>query len=183
MCHILLTGFKGCGKSTIGNVMAEMLEYGFVDLDSMLEDIYKRENGQRLEFREIFHKIGAEAFRELELRAAIEVADMARLSSPMVIALGGGALMREETREVLRPIGEVVYLHTSEDQIVQRVRRGGFPAYIKSDHPEQELIQTYRERDPIYRRYSDVIVELDSQTPAEAAKMAAKLIQKKREQT
>jgi shikimate kinase len=180
MCHILLTGFKGCGKTTVGRLLAERTNRAFVDLDSVLEDIHARENGERLGFRDIFVKLGAEAFRELELRAAVETAEMAKFSSPMVIALGGGALLRDETRAALRPVGTVVCLRVSELELLQRARRGGFPAYIRSDKPEEEFLEEYRRRDPLYRQHSDLVVELGRESPQRAAERVIEELNRKK---
>lgn len=162
---IVLIGFKGCGKTTIGQLLAESLDCSFVDLDSVIEDLHEAHTGRRLSFREVFRDVGAEAFRETERQAADRVATDTR---DVVLATGGGAVMDPATRDRLRKVGRVVYLNTSIDEMVRRTREGGFPAYLKSDDPESELRALFEERDPVYRECADVIVDLGDLDPETA---------------
>jgi shikimate kinase len=231
--HLLFTGFKGCGKTTIGRKVARRLGLEFVDLDNVIENLYAEKNPARLSFREIFQAIGAEAFRRLELEAARRVAERAarrvaeraarrvaeraarRTANPesgagsraasgappassaprasgappassadpapgaprasgasgLLIALGGGALMNPDTRQVLRGIGRIVYLKTSMKEILRRARVRGFPAFIKAENPEAEFVRIFQEREPMYLECADVAVDIGTAGPEDAAEL------------
>jgi shikimate kinase len=194
--HLLFTGFKGCGKTTIGRKVARRLGLEFVDLDNVIEDLYAEKNPARLSFRGIFQAIGREAFRRLELEAARRVAERAarrvaeratrhvaeraarRAAAPaaagtggLLIALGGGALMNPDTRQVLRGIGRIVYLKTSMKEILRRARVRGFPAFIKGENPEAEFVRIFHEREPVYLESADVAVDIGTAGPEDAAEL------------
>ncbi len=115
---IYLTGFMGSGKSTIGPILANTLGYRFIDLDTYIE------HRTTTTVSAIFAEQGEAVFRKLEtdsLRALIA-------EDRIVIALGGGTLIREENRILLRGNGLLIYLKTDVDQIVVRMKN-------KSDRP------------------------------------------------
>ncbi len=101
---IYLVGFMGSGKSTIGSLLAERLGWTFVDLDAEIEA------EQKTSIAEIFEKQGEERFRELETEAIRKRVKMVRGGRPTVLALGGGAFVREENYELLADHGVTVWL-------------------------------------------------------------------------
>jgi shikimate kinase len=101
---IYLVGFMGSGKTTVGKLLADRLGWTFVDLD---DDI---EAEQHTSIPEIFEKQGEERFRELETEAIRKRVKMVRSGRPMVVALGGGAFVREENYELLSEHGVTVWL-------------------------------------------------------------------------
>lgn len=115
----------GSGKSTIGPLLARKIRYRFTDLDDVIE---KKEG---LPIRDIFIKYGEEYFRDAEeqtLKEAI-VRD-----ADMVFALGGGALISEKNRELVRESGILVYLKSEPDEILSRVRnRNSRPMLLSED--------------------------------------------------
>ncbi|HBF34069.1 TPA: shikimate kinase [Candidatus Sumerlaeota bacterium] len=168
--HILLTGFKGCGKSTVGRKLAARLNAEFVDLDTIIEDLFvtmPQSGGQHLSFREVFRALGGDAFRELELDAARHLATLARATDErLVIALGGGALMRPETREILIAVGTVFYLQVPLDEILRRAHQTGFPAFLEnSPDPAKEFIELFHRREPIYLEHAHRIIDLGAALP------------------
>jgi shikimate kinase len=123
---IVLIGFMGAGKSTIGRLLAERLGQPFLDSDLVIE--------QRagLAVREIFERDGEPAFRELEHQV---VADL--LAGPQtVLALGGGAPQDERTRRLLGT-AQVVYLRVSYQEALQRVSNDRFrPLLLRCSAPD-----------------------------------------------
>jgi len=112
--RVYITGFMGSGKSTIGPILANVLGYAFVDLDETIE----ARAGKPVQ--RIFSEEGEAAFRTLEAETLRETAAQERV----VVALGGGALIHEDTLPWVLAHGVVVYLRVPLDELVQRLRRG-----------------------------------------------------------
>lgn len=111
---IFLIGFSGCGKSTIGPILAAQLGRVFVDTDILIAGMTGKEISQ------IFAEEGEEAFREMEtdvIRGLIGQTEM-----PQVVALGGGAYVREENRAMIGAAGVAVYLECAQEEIIRRLR-------------------------------------------------------------
>lgn len=159
--HLLLIGFKGCGKSTVGELLAHRLGCCFVDLDAVVEGLFLARRRQRAGFRDVFRQLGEAEFRQLEREAAHVVARMAReASDPMVIALGGGTLMDEEARSLLVPLGRIVYLRVPCREAVERALSSDMPAFLPGRDPVDELAEVYSLREPIYRACADIVVDV-----------------------
>ncbi len=109
--NIILTGFMGVGKSTVGRLLSERLERRFVDMDEVLVERF----GKRIP--EIFADEGEEAFRIAEARLCQELAS----EQGLVISTGGGALINVESRQALEASGTVVCLHAAEEVILARL--------------------------------------------------------------
>ena len=115
---IFLTGFMGSGKSTIGPILANTIGYNFVDLDLYIEQKKKRKIG------EIFKEEGERAFREMERAFLREVAGSPR----SVVSLGGGTITDQESLDLVKDSGVLVYLKADPQYIYKRLR-------TKSDRP------------------------------------------------
>jgi shikimate kinase/3-dehydroquinate synthase len=113
MKHIFLYGPPGAGKSSVGKALAGRLRLPFVDLDLEIE---KSADGT---IPQIMEEQGESVFRDLEMKALKQVAN----ESPRVIALGGGALLREENRRYAEECGEVVFLETKIETLVERLQK------------------------------------------------------------
>ena len=111
--RIYLTGFMGCGKSTLGPILANVLGYDFADLAAAIEAETRRS------VQAIFAEDGEAAFRSIEAEALRRTARRERL----VVSLGGGALAREENLQFALAHGTVVYLRVPTAQLVQRLQK------------------------------------------------------------
>lgn len=156
--RIVLSGFMGAGKTTVGRLVAEHLAMPFVDLDDEIE----RRSGRTI--REIFAEDGEPTFRALERRLLEETLER----DPLVVAVGGGTLVDPEVSDRVRSRAFVVWLHPSFATVVDRIGALG-----KRDRPlfrdEAQALDLYRQRLPSYAR-SDLKLEVG---PDESAREVA----------
>ncbi len=155
MQNLILVGPMGAGKSTIGRLLAKELRLPFKDSDKEIE----QRTGASIPL--IFDVEGEGGFREREHAV---IADLCRLDG-VVLATGGGAVMREDNRKALRAGGRVVYLCTSVDQQLERTARDRNRPLLKAADPRGVLANLMAVRDPLYRSIADVIIETDERPP------------------
>ncbi|MEE8209751.1 MAG: shikimate kinase, partial [bacterium] len=159
--NIVLIGFKGSGKSTVGRELAERLARPFVDLDRAVEHRHASRTGERLAFREIFRAIGPDAFRRLEAEVAADLL----AADGQVIALGGGTpLISEPLREQIARQW-VVYLTAEREALFERMSAEGMPAFIDADDPRSSFEALLAEREPVYRALASATVDASELGP------------------
>ena len=149
--NIFLVGPMGAGKTAVGRQLARALHMRFVDSDDEIET----RTGVDIAF--IFEKEGEVGFRDREV-AAID--DLTQRDG-VVLATGGGAVMRQENRTHLGSRGFVVYLYTTVDQQVSRTARGRERPLLEGGDRRQILEDLFVVRDPLYREIADLVVETD----------------------
>ena len=152
---VILTGFKGCGKSVSGKRLAELMDCGFVDLDERIEQLYEEKDKQKLTFREIYRKVGPERFRSLEREALKSV----EAENEQVIAVGGGTLMDFQNRQRLQRMGKVVLILVDPEVLIERILADGIPAIFDAENPRASFDALYAERMPVYKQVADLQVE------------------------
>ena len=146
MRNIILIGMPGCGKSTVGVVLAKNLGMDFVDSDLVIQ----RETGRKLS--QLLDEHGDVGFREIENRinAALDVHDS-------VIATGGSVIYGAEAMAHLREISTVVYLKVSCEELQRRL--GDLHARGVTIRPGQTFQDLYEERCPLYEQYAHVTID------------------------
>lgn len=149
---IILTGFMGTGKSTVGRLLARRLGYGFVDLDELIE----KDAG--LSVKEIFAAHGEARFRELETKAIEKLASGA-LGSSLVVSTGGGAVVSERNRSLLRGLGVLVCLKASGEEILRRVGNRPERPLLYGPGREEKLAKLLGDRQAAY---GDCDLEVDT---------------------
>ncbi len=154
---LVVIGLMGAGKTSIGNMLADELGYGFVDSD---DEIVKREGRS---IPEIFAQSGEPHFREVE-RDVIQ--DLMRDTNPHVIGTGGGAFMNDQTRQVIKEAGLSVFLKADLDVLVKRVGSGEGRPLLMAGNPREILQELINKRYPIYQE-ADLIVETRDESPQE----------------
>lgn len=156
--RIVLTGFMGSGKSTVGPLVAERLGWRFVDVDDVIEA------EAQCTVAELFAREGEAAFREREQAAIMRFAE----DEGLVLALGGGAIEREETRALLlaQPGTLLVHLEVELATTLVRCRGGEHLRPVLAD--EANLASRYARRLPLYRT-AHVSIAVDNLTPLEVA--------------
>ena len=165
---IVLIGYRGSGKTTIGRVLAKRLGLTFVDSDILIVE------GAGMSIRDIFEKYGAAHFRELEEN----VVALALSLQDHVIALGGGALDRPGNREALAASGHrVVYLQCAAEELHRRISADPQSAAARPGLTALDALAEVRHllarREPIYRQAMHVPLEVTRLSPDQAAQRIA----------
>ncbi|WP_434353223.1 shikimate kinase AroK [Psychrobacter sp. HD31] len=145
---IFFVGPMGAGKTTIGKLLAKKLGRKFIDSDWYIQEC----TGADIPW--IFEKEGEEGFRQRETSALDELTKLPNL----VLATGGGAVMRKQNRKMLQERGLVVYLNASVDVQVERTRKDKNRPLLKNPSPRQVLHRLYTHRHPYYQQLADVEV-------------------------
>ncbi len=143
---IFLIGPMGAGKTTIGRLLAKYLNRQFIDVDSYIEE----QTGADIPW--IFEKEGEERFRERETKAVAEIAQM----SSVVVATGGGVVMRAENRKILSEHGLVIYLNADVDVQMKRTAKSKNRPLLQTENPRQILENLYSIRNPFYQQIADI---------------------------
>lgn len=155
MRNLILVGPMGAGKSTIGRLLAKELRMPFKDSDKEIE----QRTGADIPW--IFDVEGEQGFREREQAIIAELCDL----DGVVLATGGGAVLREANRVSLKGGGQVIYLFTSIEQQLGRTSRDRNRPLLQTSNPEQVLVDLMSVRDPLYREIADLIIETDERPP------------------
>ncbi len=146
--NIILIGMPGCGKSTVGVVLAKAANMDFIDSDLVIQ----KQTGKRLS--QIIEESGDDAFREIENRinAALEAENS-------VIATGGSAIYGEDAMRHFKAIGTVVYLRLSYEAVADRL--GDLHARGVTMTPGWTLRNLYDERVPLYEQWADLAIDCE----------------------
>jgi shikimate kinase len=149
---IVLVGMMGAGKSTIGRRLGARLRLPFLDADIEIEAAHAG-----MTIPEIFATHGEPYFRDGEARVIARLLD----SGPAVIATGGGAFMREETRNRIRDKAVSLWLKADIDVIMKRVRRRADRPLLQTPDPEATVSRLLEAREPVYRSADLTIASRD----------------------
>lgn len=139
----------GAGKTSIGRQLAKRLQRRFVDADHEIEAV----TGVRIPT--IFEIEGEAGFRD---REAHTIANLARQTG-LVLATGGGAVIREENRRCLRESGIVVYLRVPPHTLYERTRHDRNRPLLQVENSLQRIEELYAQRDPLYREVADITID------------------------
>ena len=149
--NIILVGPMGSGKSTIGNIIARRLNREFQDSD------HHNERRTGVDIARIFDIEGEQGFRDRETSALQELLS----ANNRVIATGGGSVIRSENQQLLKQQGYVVFLDTSLNQQMQRLRRDKKRPLLQTDDPRARLESLLEARRPIYLDLADLVIKTD----------------------
>ncbi len=139
----------GSGKSTVGRHLARQLGLRFVDSDTEIE----RRIGMPI--KDYFAQHGEEAFRDREQ----EVIDELTVQPDILLATGGGAVLRPSNRDALHSRTHVFYLRSTPEELHRRLRHDTHRPLLQVEDPLRRLRDLYRDRDPLYRRTAHFVVE------------------------
>ncbi|HWL54174.1 MAG TPA: shikimate kinase [Chthoniobacteraceae bacterium] len=157
--NLVLVGFMGSGKSSVGRLLATYLGFRFVDTDAMVV----KKAGQPIS--EIFAQRGEAAFREEETAALRSLVGKQLL----VVATGGGIVEREENHPLLHEVGFVVALSATEEVIFERVSRNNKRPLLQTPNPRATISQLLAKRAPLYEAVAEWHIDSTTKTHAEVA--------------
>lgn len=160
---IFLCGFMGCGKSTVGRILANLLGVGYVDMDNYIEET------ENMTIAEIFEKKGEQHFRMLETKA-IEILSQKQ----MVIACGGGAMLNDKNAQIANKAGIVIFLDVPFNICYKRIS-GDSNRPLVVNNTVEWLENLYNKRYPIYKANSSISVTT-SGAPNEVARNIFELL-------
>jgi shikimate kinase len=152
--NIFLVGMMGAGKTSVGRLLARNLGKQFHDSDQTIE----ARTGVKIPV--IFEHEGEQGFRE---REAAVIDELTALHG-VVLATGGGAVLREDNRRLLKSRGVVVYLRASVTELWNRTRHDRNRPLLQTADPQARLAQLYQERDPLYRETAHIVIDSGSQS-------------------
>lgn len=150
MTSIALVGLPGSGKTTVGKLLARRLGLDFVDSDHVIEERVG------CPIRAFWEQQGEQAFRDLEETA---IRDLTTGDRAMVLATGGGSVLREANRQQLRAAARVVYLRSTPQQVYERIRHNRNRPLLQVDDPMERLRALHAQRDPLYRETAHIVVD------------------------
>jgi len=162
----------GAGKTTIGRQLAKQLDMEFLDSDKEIEKL----TGASINL--IFEIEGEKGFRERETRMLEQLSARENI----VLATGGGAVLSEENRKILRRNGTVVYLHASIDTQLERTRNNKNRPLLNTEDPKARLEELMKIREPIYRQEADLTINADRRSSGRVAKEIIKRLTEKKTQ-
>ena len=145
---IYLCGFMGCGKSRIGRELAKKTGMRFADLDEYIVE------HEKMPIPEIFERFGEPHFRELEAKYIREMPDNS------VVALGGGAIINENTAKTAKQTGKVVFLDADFETCYGRIKNDSNRP-LAYNNPKEKVRELFDTRRPIYTERADIITDAD----------------------
>lgn len=155
--NIVLIGFMGSGKTTIGHALSKKFGYKFIDTDSIIVEKYGN-------ISDIFAEKGEEYFRELETKV---ICELNRTISGAVISTGGGLPLRSENAFILKELGKVVFLDITEDEVIRRLAGDITRPLLAGNNPQKKISEMISYRTPLYKAASDQIVSVSGRSVEE----------------
>lgn len=150
--NIVLIGFMGCGKTTVGIRLSYRIRKAMEDTDKLIE---KR---QKCTIGEIFAKQGEEYFRQLETQVLKEAVGKYH---NQIISVGGGTPIRAENRELLKQLGTVVYFRVKPETVYKRLKTDTTRPLLQTDNPLESIRRLLDERTDAYEACADIVIDVD----------------------
>ena len=144
----------GAGKTTVGKVLAKKLDKLFIDTD---QEIVRRTG---VNIPTIFDIEGEDGFR---LREHTVLEDLVQMTN-IVLATGGGIVLKEGNRQLLRSHGIVIYLRASVQDILERTRHDRSRPLLQTDNPQEVIATLYEKRDPLYQECAHITLDTSNQS-------------------
>lgn len=172
--NIVLIGFMGSGKTTVGIRLSYRMRKAMEDTDKMIE------RRQKCTISEIFAREGEEYFRQLEtdlLREAVS-----KLNN-RIISVGGGTPVRRENRDLLKQLGTVVYLRLKPETVYERLKEDTTRPLLQCENPLERIDQLMKSRKEAYESCADIIIDVDNLSMTEVlGRVYSKVRKAKKEQ-
>ena len=150
--NIILIGFMGCGKTTVGIRLSYVLRKIIQDTDKIIE---KQEDKP---IRDIFAEDGEQYFRILETKLLEKLLETAH---NQIISVGGGTPLKEENRSLLKQIGTVIYLRIQPETVYERLKDDDSRPLLQGPSPLEKITEIMNQRKSVYEGVADIIVDVD----------------------
>ena len=157
---IILIGFMGTGKSTVGRIAATMLGFQFIDTDALVV----QKNGCSI--AQLFETEGESFFRNEETEALQSLQERSRV----LIATGGGIVTQPQNIPIMKGLAPVIWLTASEDVIFERVSRNKQRPLLQTPNPRGTIHELLEKRLPLYEKAADAVVDTSHQTHEHVAR-------------
>lgn len=154
MKNIVLIGMRGSGKTAIGKMLAQYLDFDFIDVDKNLEA------GEGEKISDIVKQHDWEHFRDLESKYTSQAAN----KKNVVISTGGGVILREGNIENLKKNGVIVFIHAPIEHLARRVAKNDDRPSLTGKTAHEELEEVWKQRKELYKKYADAEVFFDFET-------------------
>ena len=164
--NIVLVGFMGSGKSTVSKNLASNLCCTRLDTDFLIE------KSMECSISSIFSEKGEEYFRNLETKTLRNINK--DNDDRIVLATGGGIVLRAENRRLLKKIGMVVYLKASPESIYKRVSGNASRPLLQVDDPMKKIKDLMQQREALYELAADIVIDTDGKTQSQVAEEIVK---------
>ena len=163
---IILIGFMGSGKTTVGKRLAAYLDWPLMDTDSLIEE------AEGCTISTIFAERGEQAFRDMETAV---LSRLLLLEEPerAVISAGGGMALREENRALMHRLGRVVYLEADDETLYARLRNDSSRPKLQGGDLRERIRTLRAQREAIYREAADIQIDTGVYPPPETARRIA----------
>ena len=167
--NLILIGFMGSGKTTLGIRLSYRLRQTFVDTDKWIE----KQQGKSIS--SIFAEEGEEAFRRLETEC---LKKLQQESGKQIISTGGGMPLRAENRVLLKQLGTVVYLKASPDAIYERLKEDTTRPLLQTKDPRQRIKELLGDREAAYQEAADQVMNTEGKSQEEVLDELLRLLDK-----
>lgn len=165
--NIILTGFMGTGKTTVGKLLSKQLSFNYIDTDTIIET----KTGKTI--NEIFANPGEPYFRSMETQTISELTNI----DNHVISTGGGMVIREQNIRILRNLGTVINLHASPETIFNRIKNNTDRPLLNKPGPMNEIKTLLAEREIFYIK-CDLRINTDTLAPEQITSQIIEFINK-----
>lgn len=152
MKNIILCGFMGCGKTTVGENLKKKSGMNLIDTDAYIEET------EGMTISKIFEKYGESYFRDLEYKACKELSKR----SGIIISTGGGALTFQRNVDVLKENGTIVLIDVPLEVLKERLKNDTTRPLLQRPDKDEAMKELYKKRMPLYKSASDVVINGDN---------------------
>ncbi|WP_277935340.1 shikimate kinase [Parablautia muri] len=153
--NVILIGFMGSGKTSVGIRLSYHLKRTMIDTDKWIEQ------RQKMSISDLFAEKGEAAFREMETDCLKE---LIRTADHQIISVGGGLPMRKENHALLKELGKVFYLKITPEAVYERLKSDTTRPLLQVENPKEKIRALLEERAPVYEACADVAVEVSDKT-------------------
>ena len=149
--NVILTGFMGCGKTSVGIRLSYALKRTIIDTDKWIEKKQERS------VSDIFAEDGEEAFRQMETEC---LKKLIATENHRIISTGGGLPVREANHALLRELGRIYYLKVPPEVVYERLKGDTTRPLLQGDDPQKKKEQLMAMREPLYEKCADTVIEV-----------------------